>query len=75
MIQSLFQFPPKKLPVYDFKKTESLDINKNENQIIKKDEINDDEEEEKNEKEKLVKDLVILHQIVKEIQLMKWKEI
>ena len=54
MIQSLFQFPPKKLPVYDFKKTESLDINKNENQIIKKDEINDDEEEEKNEKEKSV---------------------
>ena len=54
VIQSLFQFPPKKLPVYDFKKTESLDINKNENQIIKKDEINDDEEEEKNEKEKSV---------------------
>ena len=55
-IQSLFQFPPKKLPVYDFKKAENLEINKNENQIIQDNEINDEEEkekeEEKNENEK-----------------------
>ena len=53
-IQSLFEFPPKKLPVYDFKKAENLDINNIDNQIIKENEIKDEEdkEEEKNEKDK-----------------------
>ena len=53
-IQSLFEFPPKKLPVYDFKKAENLDINNIDNKIIKENEIKDEEdkEEEKNEKDK-----------------------
>ena len=52
-IQSIFEIPPKKLPVYDFKKAENFDINENktnkENLDIKDE---DEKEEEKNEKEK-----------------------
>ena len=54
-IQSIFEFPPKKLPVYDFKKAENFDINENKNNkenIDIKDE--DEKEEEKNEKEKSI---------------------
>ena len=54
-IQSIFEFPPKKLPVYDFKKAENFDINENktnkENLDIKDE---DEKEEEKNEKEKSI---------------------
>ena len=54
-IQSIFEIPPKKLPVYDFKKAENFDINENKNNkenIDIKDE--DEKEEEKNEKEKSI---------------------
>ena len=54
-IQSIFEFPPKKLPIYDFKKAENFDINENKNNkenIDIKDE--DEKEEEKNEKEKSI---------------------
>ena len=54
-IQSIFEIPPKKLPVYDFKKAENFDINENksnkENTDIKDE---DEKEEEKNEKEKSI---------------------
>ena len=54
-IQSIFEIPPKKLPVYDFKKAENFDINENKSNkenIDIKDE--DEKEEEKNEKEKSI---------------------
>ena len=54
-IKSIFEFPPKKLPVYDFKKTKNFEIienKKNKENFDNKDK--DEKEKEKNEKEKSI---------------------